>query len=260
VETPYLKEVCGLLKTYTGYNTNQKIANKLGIAARTLTGYWDTDKGPTALPDHNVPKFITLLQDVIDTPLSDHAARVLLKTNPVALHNRLMPFSGAWGKLLEEHKDAEPLQTEIHKIGSLNFGSTDDEPFKPQATAALFQGFSFSTDLRWAGELCLIAEKDGEWRIIELRSKERTIMADRGTVVLPPFKEDGRKNPLKERTVIGFYRYFLIARRGKFDVTLRQDLSQVNPFSQIALDMLGDQLIALPKSGRLVQCALLKIE
>lgn len=260
VETPFLKEVCGLLKTYTDYDTYEKIAKKIGVSARTLSGYWDQNTGPSSLPDKNVPKFIKLLQEVINTPLSEQGAKVLLKTNPVALHNRLLPCSGAWGRLLAEHEDADPLDMEIHKMAGYNFGSTDDEPFAPQATALLFQGFSFSTNLPWAGEICMIAEKDGEWRIINLQPGERTLMFKRGHLSIPPLNEDGKKNPLRERELTGYYRYFLIARRSRFDITIRNDLNQANPFSQIALDMLGDHLLTINKSSRLVQCALIKIE
>jgi hypothetical protein len=259
METPYLREVCDLLKTYSDYNTNAKIGQKVGISARTLSGYWEQDKTPAGIPEKNVPAFISLLQEVIRSPLSAEGAKLLLTSNPVALHNRLMPFSGAWGELLDAHKNAPPLETKIHKFG-MNFGATDDEPFVPQVIAAMYQGFNFTIKLGWPGELCLIAEKDGEWRIISLRPNERTIMAGHGEQTIPPPKEDGSKNPLKEKQAPGYYRYFLIARRGKFDETIRHSIAQANPFTTAELDILGNHLLSLPKSGLLVRCALMKIE
>ena len=259
METPYLREVCDLLKTYSDYDTYAKIGEKIWISARTLSGYWEQDKTPAGIPEKNVPAFVSLLQEVITSPLSDEGAKLLLTSNPVALHNRLMPFSGAWGELLDTHKNEPPLETKVHKFG-LNFGATDDAPFVPQVTVAMYQGFNFIIKLRWSGELCLIAEKDGEWRVISLRSGERTIMASHGEQVIPPPKEDGRRNPLKEKETPGYYRYFLIARRGRLDETIRHTISQANPFKTTELDILGSHLLSLPKSGLLVRCALMKIE
>lgn len=259
METPYLRQVCDLLKTYSDYNSYEKIAEKLGVSARTLSGYWEQDKTVSAIPEKNVPLFVSLLQEVIKSPLSDEGAKFLLTSNPVALHNRLMPFSGAWGQLLDAHSKEPPLETTIHKFG-MNFGATDDEPFVPQVTAAMYQGFSFQINLGWSGELCLIAEKDGEWRVISLRPGERTIMAGHGKQTIPPPKEDGRKNPLKEKELPGYYRYFLIARRGRFDDTLRHSIAQANPLTSTELDILGNHLLSLPESGLLVRCALMKID
>lgn len=259
MEAPYLREVCDLLKTYSEYDTYAKIGKKIGISARTLSGYWEQDKFVPGIPEKNVPAFISLLQEVIKSPLSDEGAKLLLTSNPVALHNRLMPFSGAWCELLDAHKNAPPLETKIHKFG-MNFGAIDDEPFVPQVTAAMYQGFNFTIKLGWSGELCLIAEKDGEWRVISLRPDERTIMAGHGEQVIPPPKEDGSRNPLKEKETAGYYRYFLIARRNRFDETIRHLIAQANPFTTTELDILGSHLLSLPKSGLLVRCALMKIE
>jgi hypothetical protein len=260
MEARFLKEACDLLKTYTTYDSYEALAKRLGIAARTLTGYWENDKGVASIPDKNVSKFINLLQEVIGTPLSEESAELLLTSHPIALHNRLMPFSNvAWARLIQKHEQAEPLEITIHPREDLSFGETDDAPFKPQATAAMFQPYSFATKAAWPGEVFLIGERQGEWRLIDLRPGERTMRIDHGEVVVPP-PIDGRRRSFREKGRPGFYRYVLVGQKGKFDADLRRDLQQANPLSQLALDLIGDRILALPKPARLVRAALLQIE
>jgi len=260
MECRYLKQISALIKLYSVYNSNAAIAERLGISERTLSGYWEEDKGAGNIPDKHVDAFCDLVAEIVPGAASRSAARALLTGHPIAFHNAVLPIGGRDWRRLVDGAGVQPLVVKVKPLATMGFGEVEEEASdKPAATVRLFERFWFEGRAPWRGELALFAEHAGEWHALALRQGERTIIIDGGPFAVPP-KQNGRQIHFRERTKPGFYRYVAIAQRGKFASPLRELLHDTNPYAQLTLDMIGEQLSAVPEAGRLVAAAGILIE
>jgi len=260
MECRHLKQIVGLIKLYSAYNSNAAIAQRLGIKERTLTGYWEEDKGGGTIPDKNVEAFCDLIVEIIPGASSRSAARALLGGHPVAFHNALLPVGGRAWRMLVDGPGVQALTVKVKPLATMGFGEVEEETGdEPETTARLSQRFCFEGVASWRGEAVLFAEHAGEWHALRLAKDERAIILEGGPFTLPP-KQKGEQTYLRERTKPGLYRYVAIAQRDKFAPALRELLHQTNPYGQLTLDLIGDHLITVPERSRMVAAAVLLIE
>jgi hypothetical protein len=260
MECRYLKQILALIKLYSVYDSNAAIAARLGLSERTLSGYWEEDKGGGTIPDKNVAAFCDLIAEIVPSAAAPSAARALLTGHPIAFHGAVLPIGGRAWRALVDGPHVQPLVAKVKPLATMGFGEIEDDPDdEPAATIRLFEPFWFEGRAPWRGELVAFAEHGGEWHALALAQGERTITIDGGRFAVPP-RKDGRQSHFRERTKPGFYRYVTIAQRGALAAPLRELLHQTNPFSQLTLDMIGDQFGALPPRARLVAAAGILVE
>lgn len=256
MDAPWLREIVRHIKEHTSYKSNEAVAARLGISESTLRGYWSDNQSDGVIPEKNIKRWIEFIQEIVARPVSRAEAKILLKSDAIHLLNRLSPISGAaWAELFRENENNDPLTVEnVPFRKGLGFGEMDDddEPSSARAIVELYQGFFFSPTPKWPGEGALFAEHRGEWRIIQFLKEVRTILFQHGLVTAPE-RIDGKQGVLKEKEKPGSYRYMFVAVRGKFGEGLKQDLMQANPLSQMGLDLIAGQVMALPAKDRLIQ-------
>lgn len=242
MECRYLKQIIALIKLYSVYDSNAAIAGRLGISERTLSGYWEEDKGAGNIPERNVDAFCDLIAEIIPSAASRSAALALLAGHPIAFHNAVLPIGGRAWRALVDGPNVQPLIAQVKRLASMGFGEVEEVPAdKPTANVRLFDRFWFEGHAPWRGELALFAEHGGEWHALTLGQGERLITVSGGRFSVPPVV-DGRQTYLRERTKPGLYRYVAIAQRDSFAQPLRSLLHETNPYAQLTLDMIGDHL------------------
>lgn len=250
-----LKQICDLIRILTPYRTYSTIAEQLGITEPTLRGYWD--RYANEIPDAKIDRVAELVQKVAAVPLTREAALNLMRGSSLMFHNALLPIAGdSWRQLTNESEKLRIIKRPAHSLG---FGEVDEEDEHiADDTVPLKKNFRFEGDIPWSGEGFLVAEHRDEWHVLALSGNERGFQFAAGAFVVPP-PRNGKSLYLIEKKNTGYYRYFVIALRGRLLDSLRHQIHRANPYSQSELDLLASIILQAAPKDRKVLAASLRI-
>ena len=93
------------------------------------------------------------------------------------------------------------------------------------------------------GEAVVFAENAGMWHLICPDETSSVFAIASRSQSFPP-QIGNERHYLVEGGPTGFYRYFIVAVRGKFPRTLRDHLRAANPLTQAKLDVIADMILS----------------
>lgn len=238
---PDLIQIVELVKNYTEYKTNRKIARRLGITDRTLRrSLYDHAKAPY-VPARQLQKYQTFFSEILPDNISLEFTKSLLQDGKETFHDLISPISGrAWSKLISARHSSLALKILKKPTPTLGFGihqSIADQPAEHEISIGDY--FNIEAKLGFNGEALIMAEHNNEWHLLKT-GLGNTIARFSGPTVFLPGKVEENESFLKENGPPGFYRYFVLATKGAFPREFREITRSSNPLTQSQLDRMAE--------------------
>lgn len=241
---PDLVRIFDLIRYYTPYDTNPKIAERLGLHRTNIKKYlYDHEHAPY-IPARQHHVFQDFLSEIFPQPVTLERTRELLSGDAEAFRMQLFPASGRhWERLIGLHSHFSKMSVFEKLPQPLDLG-VSSLVFERQSDAEISIGkyFRFSADLPFSGQAILLAELEGVWHLIKPNGTDVVLNTVERRLLLPQAQQ-GNPVYLVERGPVGFYRYYLIVKRGTFSREERERIHALDTSSLSELDGLAVQLL-----------------
>lgn len=242
---PDLVNIFNLVRYYSKYSTDAAISKRLGIDRSNIRNYLYDHENAPYVPIRRHPDFQNLFSEILSEQVSLDRTKALMSGDADTFHSLISPIVGrSWARLIETSQEQSRLIIHKRSPPTLGFG-TSTRLHKMSADFDMNIGDEFTIEAAFVmrGEAVVFAETAGMWHVIR-PSEDNSVFAISGRSQTFPPQADNERHYLVEGGPTGFYRYFVIAVRGKFPRTLRDHLQAANPLTQPKLDVIADMILS----------------